>query len=84
MTFQQAGWCTPPVYTAPWEVTLGNETELEPSNATLPIPTNTATESGAFQKYSTIVFLGSRRDIRLHCPDCGSPANVRHCGGERL
>lgn len=56
VTFQQAGWCTPPVYTAPWEVTLGNETEVEPSNATLPIPTNSATESGAFQKYSTIVF----------------------------
>ena len=56
VTFQQMGWCTPPVYTAPWEVTLGNETEVEPSNATLPIPTNTATESGAFQKYSTIVF----------------------------
>ena len=56
VAFQQKGWCTPPVYTAPWEVTLGNETEVEPSNATLPIPTNTATESGAFQKYSTIAF----------------------------
>jgi len=38
VTFQQSGDCSPPVYVAPWSVTLGNETSAEPSNATLPIP----------------------------------------------
>ena len=84
VTFQQTGWCTPPVYTAPWEVTLGNETEVEPSNATLPIPTNTATESGAFQKVLDDSLLGSRRDLCLHSPNCRSATDVRNRRGERL
>jgi hypothetical protein len=40
VTFRQSGDCTPSVYVAPWSVTLGPWTVVEPSNATLPIGTN--------------------------------------------
>jgi hypothetical protein len=55
VTFHQSGACSPLAYVAPWSVTLGNETVVEPSDAALPI-------SGGFvagpeyQNLSTIVF----------------------------
>jgi hypothetical protein len=46
VTFRQIGACTPPpLYETPWSVTLGAWTVVEPSNATLPIPTNYSTAS---------------------------------------
>jgi hypothetical protein len=56
VTFQQTGQCSPLVYWAPWYVTLGNMTEVEPSNATIPFTGNSDTASPLYQIYSTIVF----------------------------
>jgi hypothetical protein len=44
VTFKQSGDCTPAYYAAPWSVTLGPWTVVEPSNATLPI----GTDGGSF------------------------------------
>jgi len=56
VSFHQSGACSPPVYVAPWSVTLGNETIAEPSNATLPIPGGSYAANPGYQSLSTIVF----------------------------
>lgn len=59
VTFYQIGACSPPVYTVPWSVTLGNKTESEPPNATLPItggPGGSFTAAPWPSSLATIVF----------------------------
>ena len=56
VTFQQIGACSPAVYTAPWAVTLGDQTIAEPSNTTLPIPGGGYIAGPQFQSLSAIVF----------------------------
>ena len=57
VTFIQQGACQPAYYVAPWSVTLGNQTIVEPSNATLPIPNNQFQASTANIVYAQIVFF---------------------------
>ena len=55
--FKQTGACGPPVaYAAPWSVTLGPWTLVEPENAGLPVNTVSGTASPGFANYSMIVF----------------------------
>ena len=56
VTFRQSGACTPTVYAAPWSVTLGPWTVAEPSNATLPIATNSGSAGPSDVNYSSITF----------------------------
>lgn len=56
VTFQQAAYCSPPVYAAPWAVTLGNETVAQPSNATLPMTSGSSILNQNDPSLSTIVF----------------------------
>ncbi len=56
VTFKQSGDCTPTVYAAPWSVTLGPWTVAEPSNATLPIATNSGSAGPSDVNYSSITF----------------------------
>jgi hypothetical protein len=57
VTFNQTGQCPPPrLYYAPWYVTLGSETQIEPPNATLPLSTLSGTAASYYQRYSTILF----------------------------
>ncbi len=56
VTFRQVGDCTPAVYTAPWSVAMGAETEAEPANTTLPVPSSGISGSPSFVNESAIVF----------------------------
>jgi hypothetical protein len=57
VTFEQQGACAPPpLYTAPWSVILAAETEAEPSNATLSIPSSPITAGPTLVNSSIIVF----------------------------
>jgi hypothetical protein len=57
VTFKQTGACgPPPVYAAPWSVTLGPWTLVEPQSAGLPVETLSGTASLAYADYSAIVF----------------------------
>jgi hypothetical protein len=54
--FQQGGACSPPVYTIPWSVTLGNKTEAEPPNTPLPIANGSYSAGPEPPSLYTIVF----------------------------
>ena len=57
VTFNQTGQCPPPrLYYAPWYVTLGGETQIEPPNTTLPLSTLGGNASSQYLRYSMIVF----------------------------
>jgi cytoskeletal protein RodZ len=58
LTFQQSGACgSPPAFLAAWSVTLGNNwTEVEPSNATLPISDISFMGSPQFVNRSAVIF----------------------------
>jgi hypothetical protein len=56
VTFQQIGACSPPVYTVPWAVTLGNTTEARPPGTPIPIPGGGYTVGPETPYYYTIVF----------------------------
>jgi hypothetical protein len=56
VTFVQSGACSPPVYVAPWSVTLGSEVEAEPAGVTLPIPDGYFSASPLYANDSAIVF----------------------------
>src|SRR5208283_2639623 len=43
VTFKQSGDCTPTAYAAPWSVTLGPWTVVEPSSAAFPVSTGSGT-----------------------------------------
>jgi hypothetical protein len=40
VTFQQMGACSPEFWGVPWSVMIGNQTEVQPPNATLPLNDN--------------------------------------------
>ena len=56
VAFKQLGACSPPAFVSPWSVTLGNLTEAEPSNATIPVRNDSIVASPSFENLSTIVF----------------------------
>jgi hypothetical protein len=57
VAFKQTGACgPPPVFAAPWSVTLGPWTVAEPANASLPIVTTSGTAAPYYANYSEIVF----------------------------
>ncbi len=56
--FNQDGICSPPVYLAPWSVTLANTTTIAgPPNATLPLSETSFSAAPRFKAYAVIMFL---------------------------
>ncbi len=57
VSFRQTGNCIPNVYGAPWSVTLGENTRVEPAHAPLPVPAESFNASESYESYSKISFL---------------------------
>lgn len=56
VSFRQPGVCSPPVYGAPWSVTIDNETVVEPPTASPPLPNTTLFSTPSNSNYSVIAF----------------------------
>ncbi len=54
--FKQSGDCTPTSYAAPWSVTLGPWTVVEPSNAAFPVSTGSGAAGPSYANSSVIAF----------------------------
>ncbi len=84
VTFRQSGDCTPTAYAAPWSVTLGSWPVAEPSNATLPINTNTGSAGPAYSNSSVLVFSVPNGQYQYHIAvgwDFGNPSGVIDVNG---
>ena len=82
--FKQSGDCTPTSYAAPWSVTLGPWTVVEPSNAAFPVSTGSGTAGPSYANSSVIAFSvpnGNYQYSMAVAWNFGNPSGVVNVNG---